>query len=493
MSTTGEDDGSENYHSLNDSANKAIIQEITESCDDEEISAVLKCYVIGLPSNEIRKQLKTQLVPPLAKAATYLGLKTNLKKDDLITSIISRIETLLKDLCGACGEYYNVAIRDEPAFSCFICHQGCHEPCYSGLKEVFESMVENQRHAFQFVCTKCFGDYNEDNAKVNPNKKSPVKTKAKEEETVSSAETHVVIINEGPSDGVNPDTSNQQNSDNDAQREPSSPSSNTNQNSTIEVEVCPAYKWARCPQYESCEYRHPPRCWTWLSTGKCSYKKKCRYHHPPLCYNSLWEQKCFDEKCKYFHITSTQRYKIEDEQLKTSLHYNNYHHQSSHPYTNNIQQPPQPTEYTPPPYYQPTNSPRVQQQRSQLPQSANQIPPPEYQPVSLPQQPRSRPPQPSNTSNTILLQQPNVQQPSPQQNQGRFNTAELDFLVKAIKDVISVDLRREISEIKQSLNAQVQRENPPQSFPALTTPQLHPGQNQLIPTNPLLYYQPRPQ
>jgi len=38
------------------------------------------------------------------------------------------------------------------------------------------------------------------------------------------------------------------------------------------VKICPAYKWGRCPDYENCQYRHPPRCWKWLTHGKCSLK-----------------------------------------------------------------------------------------------------------------------------------------------------------------------------------------------------------------------------
>ena len=91
--------------------------------------------------------------------------------------------------------------------------------------------------------------------------------------------------------------------------------------------VCPDYKWGRCPNYEHCQFRHPPRCWTWLEKGSCSYKKKCRYHHPPICYNSLWQGECYNKECKFFHLQKTKRVKIEEEQLKASLNAGNYQSQ----------------------------------------------------------------------------------------------------------------------------------------------------------------------
>ena len=56
-------------------------------------------------------------VPSLKKTATYLGLAvdgepTKLKKD-IITEIILCIETLMKDLCAICGDYYK-----QPNYRC---------------------------------------------------------------------------------------------------------------------------------------------------------------------------------------------------------------------------------------------------------------------------------------------------------------------------------------------------------------------------------------
>ena len=421
MSVHGEDEPKD-YHTLNDEHNKAIITELSENCGDADVSAVIKCYIIGSSNKDIRKQLKSHFVNPLKQAATYLGLNTEgeakFLKEDLITYIIRRIETLLKDLCGVCGEYYNNTLQDEPPFTCLICTQGCHQPCYQEMKAVFDGVPDTMRSAFRFICTKCYGDFSDDHSAAKKPKQSPVKPKDEE----------VVIREETPDATVDNDTTN-----------PTIPivGEVRSEEGTTQIVICPAYKWGRCPDYENCEFRHPPRCWNWLNTGKCSYKKKCKYHHPPLCRNSLREYQCFNSECKYFHIAKTQRYKIEDEQLKNSLQPSNYHAQTPQSAQGYHHQPPHPI----------SNQPR---------------PPPQQQPNYH-----------SHSAN--MHQQHHHQNVAPSQSSP--SQPNMAFLLKAIKD-IKDELGKEIAGLTQRLDMQVHNASQPQTTTTNTMAQIQPIPNQ---------------
>ena len=411
MTKADEDGKTPDYHTINDTPNKAIIIELSESSGDEEIAAVIRCYKIGSPIKEIRKQLKQQYVQPLIKAATFLGLPVNEEskplKETLITFIIRRIESLLKDLCGVCGEYFNNTLTEEPPFKCLICSQGCHAPCFQEMAIVFQDMPETIKKSFQFICTKCYEDHSDDNTAASEPKKSPVKASEKD---VGKEETIEGLIVQPPEPKEPPP-------------QPKHPKDNT------EIEVCPAYKWGRCPDYEVCEFRHPPRCWNWLNEGKCSYKKKCKYHHPPLCRDSLRQKQCFNPECKYFHLSKTQRYKREDEQLKTALTPSAYAQQPQH-----------------------TSQPENRQNNPKSEVHLQARPPP------LHVRSTSHPENQHNNQPREIQHPPPCQPPSQPQNSNRVNPSEMSFLVQAVKDIKDVlsreilgVLNKELAEMRQGL------------------------------------------
>ena len=434
MSGGGDVEDVQDYHSLNDDDNKAIIQQLIEECEDEEITAVLRCYVIGKPPKDIRKQLKNNHnLGPLAKAAAFLKITTtNLKKEELITSIIRRMETLLKDLCGVCGEYYNNTLHDEPYFSCLICNQGCHQPCFEAVKTVMENMTENLRHSFPFVCTKCFGDFSDDHSAAPKAMKSPVKANPKDTVILGAEITHEEVTVGDPEDADESQVVTE-----DQVGEGDTPTN---------VKICPRYKWGRCPEYDTCEFRHPPRCWKWLEHGKCSYKSKCKFHHPPLCHDSLNNKQCFNGECRFFHLKRTLRYKMDDEHLKDSLQSSNYHAQIHQPhlsYQNRLQ--PQAVAFQPP-----------------TPQTFHAHP-----------------------SNTQHQPRP-VQQ---MQNPSSINRSDMSFLLQTIKG-IKDELGKEIAELKGNLQARTRTEDKPQVITSntvpqtLTTPNLYNMPNLMVPMQP---------
>ena len=429
------------YHELNDEANKAILQELADESGDADIAAVISCYNIGAKGSDIRKEMAKQKVPEIKKCATYLGLytgdDTKKLKAQIIIDIMSRLNCLLKDLCGICGEYYSNNLKDKPTFTCLICHQGCHSECFQPISTIFKVLDENQRKAIQFICTSCQSDHCVDEDKIIINapkvKKSPTKMKPPPDGELEDQE-------EEEHDLTQPRQENQHDT-------PGSPSSHEENihaddsgqhvaEDTANISICPMYKWGRCPDYKNCNYRHPPRCWNWLSHGKCSFKNKCKYHHPPLCYNSIWEKQCLNLECKFFHITKTLRYKMEDEQLKTSLQAPNYHTQN------------------------PLQTQNYHAQFPQLPQAQSL---PMYQPSNVPHQPPSFVTQtvahPTNTPAHQSIRphhQLSPQNQHVQQTQNTFNQSDMSFLAKTIKEALKEDLAIGLANIRRDLSAQIQ-------------------------------------
>ena len=442
------------YNAANDAKNKVILQKLQDECEDAETKAIIRCYTIGAKGSDIRKDINKHKLDPVKKCAKYLGLyptgDTKKVKPAIITDIIRRINSLLMDLCGICGDYFNTELHDKPLFRCLICHQGCHTKCFNPIDTMFRQLDATHRKAIQFICTSCHSDHNDDDeqdAEIIVNapkvKKSPSKAvpATKVSESTPAPEDH--------SSKTNDDTRDP---------EPRSPGPGA---PTSNIQVCPQYKWGRCPEFETCEFRHPPRCWSWLELGKCSYKGKCRYHHPPLCNNSINNRQCFDATCKYFHLKRTLRYRMEDEHLKDSLHAANYHAQNQpspaahHPDQSNISHAHQPR----PPSHQTPRLPHP----DELPQPPQQ--PPHHQP-------------PHQSQNQ---HQPAAPQAHAQQNQNKLSTDDISFLVQTLKSSLREDLEKEVAKIKQMLNQ-------PQQVPQIVQqlPNRHIIQQQLQ-TPPNLY------
>ena len=479
---TADDKPASDYHTACDTDNKAIIHELADESGDMDIAQVIKCYTIGSSDKDIRKLLNKIGVPPLKKAAVYLGLdadsEPNIKfKDDIIRYIITRIESLLRDLCGVCGQYFNNKLTDEPTFSCLICNQGCHEPCFQEMIKVFAETPGDVKKSFHFICTKCKGDFVKD---TTTHPKSPTKSKKGEEDIVSSEETFTGNIAGGPSDQVNHQTDEAASPD---PEEDPEIARRRARNKDPTVAVCPVYKWGMCTNYDKCDYRHPPRCYRWLSNGNCKYRDKCRFHHPPLCLNSLEQRLCLDNRCKFFHLSKTIRPR-DNEQLKTALHADNYYSQQNRqvqPMSFQNQQ-----AQRPPVNNQPQRQANAyRNQGNQQPRNYNGMNNGREEVAEFQYHPSNFPPMRPQTNQAHQQNQPQqfaerqYQQPSasetqpPQslQRQGstNLNQTDLSFLAKTIGEAIKGDLVAEIENIKQELK-QMQNTAKPQvitnpSFP----------------------------
>lgn len=517
------DEDATDYHTLNDGKNKIILQTLLDNVEDEEVKRVLACFTIEARGAEIIKKMTQLTLPPLKKAAIYLEIpesnaKTKLKAE-IISDIVDRLNALLMEICGICGEYYHEDLDEKPLTKCIICKQGCHNKCQDPILAHFNVLDENQKKCRPFMCASCIGDYTEDTDEIIVNapksKKSPTKQKQK---LITHAPTETNDVEgadgdqfEDASDTTGPPRTlegviavNADGTDHIEAIAEEQTESNTDDRS--KVPVCPNYKWGKCPNYESCQYRHPPRCWRWLEKGKCSYNNKCKYHHPPLCYNSLWSGECYNLDCKFFHLLKTHRIKQEEEQLKNSLNAGNFQSQfpqiqqpsntnQSHPSHINLYQPSH-INFQQPSHVNLPQTSHVNMHQSQVNQQ-HQINAPQTQmnqhshiPSYQPQGPRQL--QQTHTVASRQVHQPVQSAPPQPQNQTRnspphsttqprLNKEDLSFLVRTIKDILKEDLGKEIEEIKQRLNPSVplQATNTQIQNPNLYSLQVVPRQHSL--------------
>ena len=280
------------------------------------------------------------LLSPLKRAAEYLKITVNgdvkMLKNDIITEIILRIESLLMDLCSICGEYYNITLKDEPAFKCVTCQQGCHQPCLEQMVTILKDVSEEIKNSFHFFCAKCLSSY------------SHVKPPAAKINSPAKQATHIVILpkpaDEDDIDVIDDDES--KDTDDDV-TEPQ-----------VSQQVCRKYRRRECPHGASgktlvdgkpCNFLHPRRCRRYAHNGThpkygCT-KSNCELLHPVLCRYSVRNRVCLNLDCPFTHLKFTRRYDPD-----SSYHNQQSSYQPEQRYERTQHQQSYASEYRPQPY-----------------------------------------------------------------------------------------------------------------------------------------------
>ena len=139
------------YHEQCDSKNKEILMELAEKSPKESTKEIILAYDVDKDEGDIYKAMNNHLKPKIVEAAEYLkipGAKEMLK-EDIIKSILSKINSTLLELCAECKIYYSVDLEAEPIAKC-ACGQHCHYNCYKDIAEVFK-----QYPGVVFQCSHC--------------------------------------------------------------------------------------------------------------------------------------------------------------------------------------------------------------------------------------------------------------------------------------------------------------------------------------------------
>ena len=140
---------------------------------DNETKEVLSKYNPNMSFKQMIASMKSMSVEKLLYAAEYLLVENaeTLYKDDLIESLLQRIENLLPTICLKCSVTYTVAISDIPKIVCAVCGQGAHDEC---IEELDLTKID---FGYSLVCTRCIPSPKE------KKKKSTTKDKAQTEKS----------------------------------------------------------------------------------------------------------------------------------------------------------------------------------------------------------------------------------------------------------------------------------------------------------------------
>ena len=253
-----------------------------------------------------------------------------LRKENLISAIIERIDNLLCETCDKCKQFYSIGREDTPTVLCSHCGQGGHESCYHEVGAILREYP-----GLQYYCSRCKDD-------PEGESDSPVTDVAAE----VTAPRNRSLRHGSPVNDVRAiDTNSHPRSS--RRRIDSDNLSDLQEEEENLRPICQKLRRGVCPHGISglnkidnqiCQFRHLKRCQPFCKYGRdaeegCDKGRDCNLLHPILCKYSLEFKLCTNRRCRYTHLTGTRRYKPRDQHDGDRSHNrrndDNYHHSQS--------------------------------------------------------------------------------------------------------------------------------------------------------------------
>ena len=314
-------------------ANKNILAALIVKADgdgNKEVKECLRAYKLGNSTKSIEASLKKYKPEALIKTLAFLNVKYDntdkLKKAEIITELICRIENLLLDKCGMCGRQFATELDEQLLLQCKLCGQNTHLACLKTLlggsyhddltsEEVARLINPLKLKGLHYLCDTC----TKDTIPSEPGKKD-------------GAKEQIVVGNNSP----------QSQKTNEISATPAEDDATRNAENEKpwrdRSDVCMLFLQSKCPHGISgkqCEKFHPRICNSYRKNGShskygCSKGNACALYHPVICPNSLKSRKCFNNDCSYkWHLPRTIRVANNrprhSQQLQYSNNPNNYH------------------------------------------------------------------------------------------------------------------------------------------------------------------------
>ena len=292
-----------------------------------EIATILTCYNYDENADSIYNQMNKFRKPQLQDAANFLDQlpKSYKYKNELIQGIISRIDSLLLELCSKCEIKYSIDKTEVPILSCINCGQGCHTECYSDIVDIIKLYP-----GIHYQCHRCEAKSNQ----AGPIIATQVHSKSPNDENDSDDDDDELTPYQRPreNEGTPPHQPPHQNEGTPPhqpphQNEGTPPHQPPHQNDGETTKpTCQKYIRGSCPHGISgktpvngqiCSFSHPKRCMKFCRNGPyskygCDKGRECQYMHPVLCKYSLKFRKCTNLRCKFTHLKFTKRYDTVD-------------------------------------------------------------------------------------------------------------------------------------------------------------------------------------
>ena len=289
------------YHEQCDQRNKEILLDLATESPNDITKDIILSYDVDKDESDIYKAMDRKYKANLSETAEYLKIDTSqMLKDDIIKSILSKLNSSLLELCVKCSVYYAVDIDAEQVAKC-ACGQHCHYSCYKDIAEVFKNYP-----GVVFKCSHCYD---------TPSNTKPRKT------SISSEEPEPILkVDEPPP--VDYDSNNSKQTYKVKVVETFNLDFLQNRFPQPSYDICEQYKRFDCPHGKNgltevngdiCQKLHPKKCFRWMRHGKdavrgCNKGGDCSYYHPVLCRNSVRYNKCLKSDCTYTHLQGTRRY-----------------------------------------------------------------------------------------------------------------------------------------------------------------------------------------
>ena len=308
--------------------------------------------------NHSNKQHKTEFgkcsKPTLVATLEYLHQPGQdiFTKSACINTLVCRIQNLLPDECGICGEEYCVLLEEVSLLTCEICGQGTHNKCIwnhlgvqasdqeeFGPNDALEKLNPTSFAGLHYLCGAC-------EATTIPNKEAGLlKGKStpspRDEDQVSQSQEHVVENSEestGVEEMISEDTTHSQSQGEEPTTEDEDPEDDeepanhswmqtdmnalsgggqSHQNIPQNRNICRFYRQGTCRyglKGHNCPKEHPAACKKLMKHGNrgpngCTMGQACDKFHPKMCQTSLRKRECFNVDCKLKHVTGTTRKK----------------------------------------------------------------------------------------------------------------------------------------------------------------------------------------
>ena len=313
--------------------------------DNKEVRDCLRAYKLNSQTKTLEASFKKFNKGVLIKTLIFLNVKndiSNYNRGKVVTELICRIQNLLLDECGMCGEQYATAMDEKLLLQCKLCGQNAHLKCLKTLlgekfhDDLTSDCVSNlinplKLDGLHYLCGSCSSSTipSQDIGESHITKKLSTVNLDNEEQSGQ----HDKGLKNSPAHGDNDNSLHEGLGDLATHEEKDKPWRDR-------TDLCTLFLQAKCPHGitgKQCKNFHPHVCNRYRKNGNhhkygCSKGNACTFYHPNICPNSLKSHRCLNNECGYrWHLPRTIRVANTQSRYLKSRHYsNNYSNNDRH-------------------------------------------------------------------------------------------------------------------------------------------------------------------
>ena len=301
-------------------ANANILALLVVKADAEEhckeVKDCLRAYKLNHQTKMLEAAFNKFNKDTLIKTLDFLNVTSDniikYKKQRIVTELICRIENLLLDQCGICGNQFATELNEKLLLQCKLCGQNAHLACLKTLlgesyheeltsEDVLRLINPLKLDGLHYLCSSCSkSTIPSDDGKIEGSKSQEMggNSKDKGEVVVTSQRQQTEGIDQSLKE-LDPST----------HEEDDKPWRERN-------DLCNLFLQSKCPfgiTGKKCNNFHPKVCNPYRKNGShpkygCRKGNACTFYHPDICPNSMKSHTCLNQECAYrWHLPRTVR------------------------------------------------------------------------------------------------------------------------------------------------------------------------------------------